>query len=279
MKDRYFAPGAVHASAPGDYVRPADIALKVVELNCTVCWLRGICLPRGLDGDALDRLDTVIHVRQRIKRKETLYRPGDRFTALYAIRLGTFKTLALAEDGCEQITGYHMPGDVIGADGAGDERHTSHAVALEDSEVCVLPYNQLDRLSATVPELRHNLFRLASRDLCRDHAMMLTLGSRSAEARLTLFLLDLAERFRARGYSAREFVLRMTREEIASYLGLKLETVSRLFSSLQEQGLLQVQGRAVKLLDVNGLRKVVGAHAPALADALVPPAMEPSTGR
>jgi CRP/FNR family transcriptional regulator len=244
-----------------------------------VCWLRGICLPRGLDGDALDRLDTVIHVRQRIKRKETLYRPGDRFTALYAIRLGTFKTLALAEDGCEQITGYHMPGDVIGADGAGDERHTSHAVALEDSEVCVLPYNQLDRLSATVPELRHNLFRLASRDLCRDHAMMLTLGSRSAEARLTLFLLDLAERFRARGYSAREFVLRMTREEIASYLGLKLETVSRLFSSLQEQGLLQVQGRAVKLLDVNGLRKVVGAHAPALADALVPPAMEPSTGR
>jgi len=251
----------------------------VVELNCTVCWLRGICLPRGLDGDALDRLDAAIHVRQRIKRKETLYRPGDRFTALYAVRLGTFKTLALAEDGVEQITGYHMPGDVIGADGAGDERHTSHAVALEDSEVCVLPYNQLDRLSATVPELRHNLFRLASRDLCRDHAMMLSLGSRSAEARLTLFLLDLAERFRARGYSAREFVLRMTREEIASYLGLKLETVSRLFSSLQEQGLLQVQGRAVKLLDVNGLRKVVGAHAPALADALVPPAMEPSTGR
>jgi len=181
--------------------------------------------------------------------------------------------------GLEQITGYHMPGDVIGADGAGDERHTSQAVALEDSEVCVLPYNQLDRLSATVPELRHNLFRLASRDLCRDHAMMLTLGSRSAEARLTLFLLDLAERFRARGYSAREFVLRMTREEIASYLGLKLETVSRLFSSLQEQGLLQVQGRAVKLLDINGLRSVVGVNAPAHAAATLTPALEPSTGR
>jgi hypothetical protein len=113
MKDRYFAPGAVHASAPRADARPADIALKVVELHCTVCWLRGICLPWGLDGDALDRLDAAIHVRQRIKRKETLYRPGDRFTALYAIRLGTFKTLALAEDGCEQITGYHMPGDVI----------------------------------------------------------------------------------------------------------------------------------------------------------------------
>jgi CRP/FNR family transcriptional regulator len=279
MKDRYFAPGAVHASAPGTHARPADVVLKVVELHCTVCWLRGICLPRGLDGDALDRLDAAIHVRQRIKRKETLYRPGDRFTALYAIRLGTFKTLALSEDGLEQITGYHMTGDVIGADGAGDERHTSQAVALEDSEVCVLPYNQIDRLSATVPELRHNLFRLASRDLCRDHAMMLSLGSRSAEARLTLFLLDLAERFRARGYSAREFVLRMTREEIASYLGLKLETVSRLFSSLQEQGLLQVQGRAVKLLDVNGLRNVVGVHAPALAAVTLTPDVEPSTER
>jgi len=216
-------------------------------------------MPAGLDRDAVERLDAAIHLRLRVKRKDTLYRPGDRFTALYAIRLGTFKTVALAEDGLEQITGYHLPGDVIGADGFGDERHTSQAVALEDSEVCVLPYNQLDRLSATVPELRHNLFRLASRDLCRDHAMMLTLGSRSAEARLTLFLLDLAERFRTRGYSAREFVLRMTREEIASYLGLKLETVSRLFSRFHREGLIRVDGREVRILDRTALEQLVDA--------------------
>ena len=264
MSDRVPGRGVLHASAAADDgpERPALVVLQPGQTHCAICSLRGLCLPAGLDRDAIDRLDAAIRVRLRVKRKDTLFRPGDRFTALYAIRLGTFKTLVLAEDGLEQITGYHLAGDIIGADGVGDERHTSQAVALEDSEVCVLPFQHIDRLSATTPTLRHNLYRLVSRDLCRDHAMMLLLGSRPAEGRLTLFLLDVAERYRARGYSAHEFVLRMTREEIASFLGLKLETVSRLFSSLQEQGLLQVQGRAVKLLDVAALRAMVGQHAP-----------------
>ena len=150
---------------------------------------------------------------------------------------------------------------LIGLDGVGDDRCTSQAVALEDSEVCVLPFKLLDDLAGEIPALRHNLFRLVSRDLSHDHTMMLLLGSRPAEERLTLFLLDLAERYRVRGYSAYEFILRVTRDEIASYLGLKLETVSRLFSSLQEQGLLQVQGRAVKLLDKAALGHLVG-HGP-----------------
>ena len=263
MRDRTSGPGILQASMPAVEAeeRSSLVVLRPGQTHCAVCTLRGLCVPAGLDGDAIDRLDAAIRVRLRIKRKDTLYRQGDRFTALYAIRLGTFKTLVLAEDGLEQITGYHLAGEVIGADGFGDERHTSQAIALEDSEVCVLPFPQLDRLSASVPALRHNLDRLASRELSRDHAMMLLLGSRPAEGRLTLFLLDVAERYRARGYSAHEFVLRMTREETASYLGLKLETVSRLFSSLQEQGLLQVQGRAIKLLDVAALRAMVGQHA------------------
>ena len=234
------------------------VALHEVKAHCTSCAMRGLCLPLGLDAEAVERLDALITDRMWVRRKDTLYRPGDRFSAVYAIRLGTFKTLVLAEDGREQITGYHLAGEVIGLDGVGDDRYTSRAIALEDSEVCVVPFNLLDRLAAEVPTLRHNLFRLVSRDLSRDHTMMLLLGSRPAEERLTLFLLDVAERYRARGYSAHEFVLRMTREEIASYLGLKLETVSRLFSSLQEEGLLQVQGRAVKLLDVSALNRLVG---------------------
>jgi CRP/FNR family transcriptional regulator len=244
-----------HAEAP---VASAAVTLHEVTAHCASCAMRGLCLPLGLDADAVERLDELITDRMRVKRKDTLYRPGDRFSAIYAIRLGTFKTLVLAEDGREQITGYHLAGEVIGLDGVGDDRYTCQAIALEDSEVCVLPFNLLDRLTAEVPTLRHNLFRLVSRDLCRDHTMMLLLGSRPAEERLTLFLLDVAERYRARGYSAHEFVLRMTREEIASYLGLQLETVSRLFSSLQEEGLLQVQGRAVKLLDVSALNRLVG---------------------
>jgi CRP/FNR family transcriptional regulator len=248
---------SMHAETRGG---AAVIALHEVKAHCTSCAMRGLCLPLGLEPEALRRLDELITVRMRIKRKDTLYRPGDRFSAVYAIRLGTFKTLVLAEDGREQITGYHLAGEVIGLDGVGDDRYTCQAIALEDSEVCVVPFKLLDRLAVEVPTLRHNLFRLISHDLCRDHEMMLLLGSRPAEERLTLFLLDLAERYRARGYSAREFVLRMTREEIASYLGLKLETVSRLFSSLQEEGLLQVQGRAIKLLDTHALKRLVGQH-------------------
>jgi CRP/FNR family transcriptional regulator len=232
--------------------------LHEVSPHCASCALRGLCLPLGLGPDDVRRLDEVIGARIRIKRKGTLYRPGDRFTSLYAIRFGTFKSLVLAEDGREQITGYHLAGEVIGLDGVGEDRYTSEAIALEDSEVCVLPFKQLDRLAVQVPALRHNLFRLVSRELCRDHSMMLLLGNRPAEERLTVFLLDVAERYQARGYSAREFVLRMTREEIASYLGLKLETVSRLFSSLQEAGLIQVQGRAVKLLDTSALKRLIG---------------------
>lgn len=235
----------------------AVFALHEIRAQCATCSVRTLCLPFGLDAESMRRVDEIISVRMRVKRKGTLYRPGDRFAALYAIRLGTFKTVMLAEDGREQVTGYHMSGEIIGLDGIGDDRFTCQATALEDSEVCVLPFSQLDRLGVDLAELRHNMFRLISRDLTREQAMMLLLGSRSAEERLAIFLLNVAERYQARGYSAREFVLRMTREEIASYLGLKLETVSRLFSGLQESGFIQVQGRAIKLLDAAALRSLV----------------------
>ena len=239
-------PVVVGAAAPGN----------VCELrpHCPACSVRSMCLPLGLDEHAIHKLDHLIHVRMRVRRKESLYRSGDRFTALYAIRLGTFKTTVLAEDGREQVVGYHMAGDLIGADGIGDDCMTGEAMALEDSEVCVLPWAEIDRLSAEIPALRHNLMRATSRNASRAWTMLLMLGSRTAGERLALFLLDVAQRYHVRGYSSREFVLRMTREEIASYLGLKLETVSRLFSSLQERGFLQVQGRAIKLLDAEGLR-------------------------
>jgi len=268
MRDSPTSSDALACAKPPLTATPGS--LHEVKARCTSCPMRGLCLPSGLAPDAMRRLDELISVHLRVKRKDTLYRPGDPFLAVYAIRLGTFKTLALAEDGRAQITGYHLAGEVIGFDGVGDDRHVCQAIALEDSEVCVVPFRLLDNLAGGVPALRHNLFRLISRDLSHLHAMMLLLGSRPAEERLTLFLLDLAERYRRRGYSAHEFVLRMTREEIASYLGLQLETVSRLFSSLQEEGLIQVQGRAVKLLDTAALNHLVGLQAvryPALVSA------------
>ena len=248
------------ASRPAVPLSAAATVIPLHELNahCASCSMRELCLPAGLEPDDVRELDAIITKRTRVRKRESLYRPGDPFHSVYAIRLGTFKTILLAEDGREQITGYHMAGDVVGLDGISNNRHACQAVALEDSEVCVLPFNELDELAHDIPLLRHNLYRFISKDVCRDQDMMLLLGSRCAEERLALFLLDLADRQERRGYSSSEFVLRMTREEIASYLGLKLETVSRLFSHCHEIGLLQVQGRAVKLLDLATLKKLAG---------------------
>jgi CRP/FNR family transcriptional regulator, anaerobic regulatory protein len=231
-----------------------------LRAHCGSCGVRELCLPLGLAPDGLRQLERVAGAPHRVKKRSALFRPGDPFAALYAIRLGTFKTLVLAEDGREQITGYHISGDIIGLDGLGEAVHGCEAVALEDSEVCELRYDALDRLARDVPELRHNLYRLLSRSVCRGQGMMFMLGSMRAEERLATFLLDLANRYHSRGYSSSEFVLRMTREETASYLGLKLETVSRLFSRLQGEGMIQVQGRAVKLLDPLALKRL-GGHA------------------
>jgi CRP/FNR family transcriptional regulator, anaerobic regulatory protein len=243
---------------------PTKAALPVLPIrdlhaHCGDCGSRDLCLPAGLSPEGIRQVDGVVANRVRVRKRESLYRAGEPFAALYAIRLGTFKTLVLTDDGREQITGFHMPGDLLGLDSVGRDRYGCQAVALEDGEVCVLPFNRLDELAHEVPLLQRNLYRSLTTDICRDQNMLLLLGSRCAEERVALFLLNLAEAFRERGYSSSEFVLRMSREEIASYLGLQLETVSRLFSHLQEDGLIQVQGRAIKLLDMPALKRRGGA--------------------
>jgi CRP/FNR family transcriptional regulator len=220
--------------------------------------MRELCLPVGLSGEDLKAVDAAVGSRTRLKKGESLYRAGDAFQALFAVRLGTLKTTVLAEDGREQVAGYHLQGDIIGLDGLGTDRHGCAAVALEDSEVCTIPFEQLEELARDVPPLQRNLHQFLAREISRDHSVMLLLGSMRAEERLATFLLNLSERYRSRGYSSTEFVLRMTREEIGSYLGLKLETVSRLFSRFQDEGLLKVSGRNVKLTDIGKLRQLVG---------------------
>jgi CRP/FNR family transcriptional regulator, anaerobic regulatory protein len=220
--------------------------------------MRELCLPMGLAPAELAQIDALLGTRLKLRKGDTLYRAGETFTAFYAIRIGSLKTTVLAEDGREQVSGYHMLGDMIGLDGIVADRHGCQAVALEDSEVCVLPLQRIEDLARAVPSLRQNLLRLMSKEIARDQNVMLLLGSMRADERLAVFLLSLAERYKQRGYSSTEFVLRMTREEIGSYLGLKLETVSRLFSRFQDEGLIQVQGRAVKLLDAVALKQVVG---------------------
>ena len=247
---------------PAAQPRPSAAVISIRELrsHCSTCSMRELCLPVGLGPEELEQIDSVIVERRKLAKGSALYRAGGPFTALYAVRVGSLKTIVLTEDGREQVAGYHMLGDIIGLDGIGNERHGCAAVALEDTEVCVMPFNDLETLARIVPSLQRNLTRFLAREVTRDHGVMLLLGSMRAEERLAAFLLNLSERYRQRGYSSVEFVLRMTREEIGSYIGLKLETVSRLFSRFQQEGLIQVKGRGVRLVDPVALRQLCGAR-------------------
>lgn len=225
-----------------------------LKITCSSCNLRELCLPPSLSAVELEQLESLSSLKRAFKRGDFLFRSGDRFTALYAIRLGFFKTQVLHKDGRDQITGFQMAGDFVGMDAISTDQHACDAIALEDGEVCELPFSQMEDLGRQVPAIQHHLHKLMSREIVRDQDTMLLLGLMRAEERLAAFLLSLSHRFAERGYSPTQFQLRMSREEIGSHLGLKLETVSRAFSHFQEIGLIKVQVKSVHLLDLNGLQ-------------------------
>ncbi len=233
------------------------IGSAAFKVACGHCNMRELCLPVGLSPAEFDRIDQMVAQRRSLARGDTLFRSGDAFHALYAIRTGFFKTCVLAADGREQVTGFQMAGDIIGLDGIVADRHSCSAIALEDAEICVLPYQRIEELSRDFPALQTHVHKIMSREIVRDQGVMLLLGSMRAEERLAVFLLNLVRRLHARGLSRTELVLRMTREEIGSYLGLKLETVSRTFSSMASQGIVEVRQRHVRIVDAAALERLV----------------------
>jgi CRP/FNR family transcriptional regulator, anaerobic regulatory protein len=235
---------------------PVDIdRLKTV---CSACSLRELCLPAGLDQRELESVDRLVNRRRSVKRGDFLYRAGSELQSLFAIRTGFLKSCVLHDDGREQVAGFHMTGDLLGLDAISVNRHMCDAVALEDSEVCEIPFSVLEKLSQEIPPLQRHFHRLMSREIVRDHGVMLLLGSMRAEERLAAFLLNLSQRFAARGYSSSEFNLRMTREEIGSYLGLKLETISRALSRFQDDKIIEVQNKHIKIKKMEALRALMG---------------------
>lgn len=233
------------------------VSATAMRAACSQCNLHELCLPVGMSAEEIERLDQLVGARRKVRKGQHLYRSGDAFEAIYAIRIGWFKTDVLLEDGREQVTGFQMTGEMLGLDGISTENHSCNAVALEDSEVCVLPYTQLEDLAREVDGLQHQFHKVMSREIVRDHGVMMLLGSMRAEERLAAFLLNLSQRFNARGFSPVEFHLRMTRDEIGSYLGLKLETVSRAFSRFQDEGVIKVQQKHICILDLAGLRRLI----------------------
>jgi len=216
-------------------------------------------MPVDLSPADLERIDTLVGTRRKISRGESLYHNGEAFDSLFAIRTGFFKTSVTLEDGREQVTGFQMAGEIMGLDGIVSDHHTCDAVALENAEVCVMPFGKIEELSREVNALQHHVHKIMSREIVREHGVMMMLGSMRAEERLAAFLLNLTTRLHARGFSRSELVLRMTREEIGSYLGLKIETVSRTFSKLVEDGVLEVKQKNLRILQPETLRDLVNA--------------------
>ena len=228
------------------------------RVACQDCSLFQLCLPVGIDQDDLAEVDRIIKRRRPIARGDQLFASGDKFRSIYAVRSGSLKTSVLTEDGRELVTGFFLPGEIVGLDAIGTGEHTCGARALETTGVCEIPYDELETIGARIPSLPRQLLRIMSREMHHDQLLLLLLGKRSADERLAAFLLSLSQRFGLRGYSPNEFNLSMSRNDIGNYLGLAVETVSRLFSRLQEDGTLVVRSRHVRLLDIQHLHALAG---------------------
>lgn len=249
------APVSFVARAAGGTAAPARLTT-----TCSSCHLKDLCLPCGVSAPTVERLDGLRFGRRKVAAGEPVYRAGDAFQSIYAVRSGTFKSSLASADGREQVSGFSMAGELMGLDGLAQGRHASTAVALEDAEICAIPYDHLMDLSAGSAELQRVVGRLMSREIVREHGLMLLLGSMNAEERLAAFLLNISQRMKARGWSPTEFHLRMSRAEIGSYLGMKLETVSRTFSAFVQQGLLEVDKRHIRILDLDSLTRAFEAR-------------------
>lgn len=228
-------------------------------INCQHCGFSQLCLPYTLSENELDKLDDIIQRKKPAHKGDFLFEAGKPLHALYAVRTGSFKTFTLTEQGEEQITGFHLPGDVIGFDAIGEQQHPSYAQALETAMVCEIPFNNLDHLLDQVPKLRQQLMRLMSQDIHGDQQMMLLLNRKTAEEKLAAFIITLAQRFGERGFSRREFRLTMTRGEIGNYLGLTVETISRLLGRFHKDELIHVDGKLISIANFDALSTIAGS--------------------
>lgn len=234
------------------------------RITCRDCAIRRHCFPANLQGAELQRLDAVILRGRPLRKGEHLFGADQPLQQLHAVRSGTLKSYLLSSEGEEQITGFHLPGEVLGLDGLGAFSHPGFAVALETSMVCSIPLARLEELAEDIPRLRGELLRVMSAAIHAEHEQ-LRLTRKAAAERLASFLLELSQRFRARGYSARNFILPMSRCEIANYLGLTSETVSRLLARYRACGLVEVSGRELRVTDLHRLQQLGGVAAVALA--------------
>lgn len=238
------------------------ISFDKIKVACKNCSLSTLCLPMGLTPDDVDRLDAIVKRNRPLQRGDHVFRTDDGFRSLYVVKTGSVKTYTQCADGSEQVVGFHLPGEILGLDAIESLKHGCSARVLETSAICELPFDRLSELSGTMPSLQHQMFRLLSKEIGQDTEMLALLGKSTAEERLASFLVSLSNRFKRRGFSATDFFLSMSRQEIGSYLGLALETVSRLFTRFQDENLLKVERKHVQILDLEGLQALITHQQP-----------------
>lgn len=233
------------------------ISFAKFKISCRNCSLAEICLPRGLTMEEIEVLENIIENKPILHRGDKLFHRGERFKSLYAVKSGSLKAYSVSEDGEEQVLGFYMPGELLGLDGIGTEQHICTAVALETTSVCELPYGIMEEMCHQFPSLQKEIYGVMGREIAEDKALLLLLGKRTADERIASFLLSLSRRYKERGFSEREFNLSMPRQDIANYLGLATETVSRILGKFQEQGVITVNRRLVKIHDLERMKKMV----------------------
>jgi len=221
--------------------------------TCGNCGLATMCLPLALTQPEMTQLDGIIKKSAPYRRGESIFRQGDAFTSIYAVRAGMVKSTVINARGEEQITGFYFPGELVGLNSLHEDFYSGTSIALETVSVCEIPFVKLDELSALLPELRRQLMRQMSQEISDEQNMMLVLAKTSAEEKLGNFLIRLSLRFKRLGFSATQFRLTMSRVDIGNYLGLAVETVSRTFTKLQHRGVIKVEGKEVAILDMEGL--------------------------
>lgn len=231
--------------------------IDAIKVSCQNCTLAELCLPHGMDQRDLEKLDDIVGRNPPYHRKDHLFRPGQKSHALFAVRSGALKAYCLTEDGEEQVLGFILPGELAGMDGLSGDHYASASVALETTSICELPYDKLNALCKLLPGMHDQLMRIVGKEITTDQQMLTLLGKRNAEERLAAFLLSLSSRYQSRGLSTTEFNLPMSRQDIGNYLGLAIETVSRLFAHFQKDKLLEVSRRKVVLVDMPRLRGMV----------------------
>ena len=236
----------------------SDIRLSSLRQACTHCSLNQLCLPMSLDQADLEQLDAIVERKRPVQRGDHLYRGGDRFRAIYAVRSGSLKTYTTTEDGEEQVTGFHLPGELVGLDAINTWVHPCSASSLETTSICELPFEELEHLAADIPGLQRQLLRLMSKEIFADQEMLFAMARRSAEERLAMLLMSFSDRFSRRGLSATRFRLPMARSDLGNYLGLAPETMSRLFRRFSDQGWLKAEGREIQLLEPEALNDLAG---------------------